>query len=77
MKSDDVKASAGLRVPVVAISGVGHMHAKGEDEQEAARVFYVAVIRAPQRLVIGVKGNGLFHSRLSSPLETIYKEATR
>jgi hypothetical protein len=27
---------------VVALPGVGHMPAKGEDEQEAARVFYVA-----------------------------------
>lgn len=32
------------------------MPAKGEDEQEAARVFYVAVTRATQRLVIGVGG---------------------
>jgi hypothetical protein len=36
------------------------MPAKGEDEQEAARVFYVAATRATQRLVIGVGGNGGF-----------------
>ena len=34
------------------------MPAKGEDEQEAARVFYVAATRATQRLVIGVGGDG-------------------
>ena len=54
--SDDMKVSKGLVFPVVALPGVGHMPAKGEDEQEAARVFYVAATRASQRLVIGVGG---------------------
>ena len=39
MTSDDMKASKGLGFPVVALPGMGHMPAKGEDEQEAARVF--------------------------------------
>jgi superfamily I DNA/RNA helicase len=43
--------SKGLEFPVVALPGVGHMLAPGEDEKEAARVFYVA---ATQRVVIGV-----------------------
>ena len=47
-----------LVFPVVALPGVGHMPAAGEDEKEAARVFYVAATRAPQRLVMGVGGNG-------------------
>ena len=51
-----MKGSKGLAIPVVALPGVGHMPAKGEDEQEAARVFYVAATRATQRLVIGVGG---------------------
>jgi superfamily I DNA/RNA helicase len=53
-----IKVSKGLGFPVVALPGVGHMPAKGEDEQEAARVFYVAATRATQRLVIGVGGDG-------------------
>jgi superfamily I DNA/RNA helicase len=53
-----MKASKGLGFPVVAMSGVGHMPAKGEDEQEAVRVFYVAATRATQRLVIGMGGDG-------------------
>jgi superfamily I DNA/RNA helicase len=53
-----MKVSKGLEFPVVALPGVGHMPAKGEDEQEAARVFYVAATRATQRLVIGVSGSG-------------------
>ena len=53
-----MKVSKGLEFPVVALAGVGHMPAKGEDEKEAVRVFYVAATRATQRLVIGVGGDG-------------------
>jgi superfamily I DNA/RNA helicase len=60
-----MKVSKGLEFPVVALPGVGHMPAKGEDEQEAARVFYVAATRATQRLVIGVGGDGGFGQRLT------------
>lgn len=49
-----MKVSKGLEFPVVALPGVGHMPAPGEDEKEAARVFYVAATRATQRLVVGV-----------------------
>ncbi len=55
-----MKVSKGLEFPVVALPGVGHMPAVGEDEKEAARVFYVAATRATQRLVIGVGGDGAF-----------------
>jgi len=60
-----MKVSKGLEFPVVALCGVGHMPAKREDEQEAARVFYVAATRATQRLVIGVGGFGGFGRRIS------------
>ena len=63
-----MKVSKGLEFPVVALPGVGHMPAKGEDEQEAARVFYVAATRATQRLMIGGSGNGKFGSRISENL---------
>ncbi|MBY0409312.1 MAG: NERD domain-containing protein [Burkholderiaceae bacterium] len=58
-----MKVSKGLEFPVVALPGVGHMPAPGEDEQEAARVFYVAATRATQRLVMGVGGNRGFGVR--------------
>ena len=60
-----MKVSKGLEFPVVALPGVGHMPAKGEDEQEAARVFYAAAIRATQRLVIGAGGDGGSGRRLT------------
>lgn len=53
-----MKVSKGLEFPVVALPGVGHMPAAGEDEKEAARVFYVAATGATQRLVMGGGGDG-------------------
>ena len=66
MMSNDMWVSKGLEFPVEALPGVGHMPAKGEDEQEAARVFYVAATRATQRLVIGVSGDGGLGNRLGT-----------
>ncbi len=59
-----MKVSKGLEFPVVALPGVGHMPAPGEDEKEAARVFYVAATRATCKLLIGVGGPSAFGSRL-------------
>jgi superfamily I DNA/RNA helicase len=61
-----MKVSKGLEFPVVALPGVGHLPAVGEDEQEAARVFYVAATRATHKLVMGVGGDGVFGTRLKS-----------
>lgn len=49
-----MKVRKGLEFPVVALPGVGRMPAPGEDETEAARMFYVAATWATQRLVMGV-----------------------
>ncbi|NBW48994.1 MAG: DNA helicase II [Betaproteobacteria bacterium] len=59
-----MKVSKGLEFPVVALPGVGHMPAVGEDEKEAARVFYVAATRATQRLVLTASGTNDFGKRL-------------
>ena len=61
-----MKVSKGLEFPVVALPGVGYMPAKGEDEQEAARMFYVAATRATQRLVITHSADGHFSKFLST-----------
>ena len=58
------KGLKGLAFPVVALPGVGHVPAAGEEEAEAARVFDVAAARATQRLVMGV-GRGAFGRALS------------
>ena len=61
-----MKVSKGLEFPVVALHGVGHMPAVGEDEKEAVRVSYVAARRATQRLVLGVGGGGGFGLQISA-----------
>ena len=61
-----MKVSKGLEFPVVALPGVGHMPASGEDEKEAARVFYVAATRATQKLIVTTYGQGAFGRRLGS-----------
>ena len=64
-----MKVSKGLEFPVVALTGVGHMPAVGEDEKEAARVFHVAATRATQRFLMG----GAEESRVrSTPSRTRY-----
>ena len=50
---------------MVALPGVGHMPAAGEDEKEAARVFYVAATRATQKLLVTVSGDSGFGQRLN------------
>ena len=61
-----MKVSKGLEFPVMALPGVGLMPAAGEDEKEAARVFYVAATRATQRLVMVVSGDCGFGKRLKT-----------
>ena len=61
-----LKVSKGLEFHEVELPGVGHMPAPGEDEKEAARVFYVAATRATQRLVLGVGGDGKLGSTVRS-----------
>lgn len=64
MTSDHMKVSKGLELPVVALPGVGHMPAKGEDEQEAVWVFSVAATRAMQWLLITTTLEVVFGVRL-------------
>ncbi len=68
--SDDMKVSKGLEFPVVALPGVGHMPAAGEDEQEAAR--------ATQRLVIGAGGRCEIRGKImkSAESDVILKDLT-
>ena len=61
IKGIATKVNGGLEFPVVVLPDVGHMPAPGEDEKEAARVFYVA---ATQRLLMGFGGYGSFGKRV-------------
>jgi DNA helicase IV len=59
-------ASKGLEFPVVALMGVGQMPAAGEDERDEARLFYVGVTRATQKLLVTVSGQASFATKLAS-----------
>lgn len=59
-----MKVSKGLEFSVGALPGIGHMPAPGEDEKEAARVFYLTATRATQRLVLTTSGTSGFGKRL-------------
>lgn len=60
--------SKGLEFPVVALPGVGQMPAAGEDEQEEARLFYVAATRATQSLLITMSGTSELAHRLCNQI---------
>jgi superfamily I DNA/RNA helicase len=62
-----MKVNKCLEFSVVALPGVGHMSARCEDVQDAARVFYLAATRATLRLVIGLDRNGGFCNRPTAP----------
>lgn len=61
-----MKVSKGLEFPLVALPGVGHMPADGQDEKEEARILYVAATRATQRLLITLSGDGELGRRLAA-----------
>lgn len=68
--------SKGLEFRVVAMMGVGQMPAKGEDEREEARLFYVGATRASHCLMITLSGNSEFGKALS-PIDDANEAALR
>ena len=69
-----MKVSKGLEFPVVALPGVRHMPAAGEDEQEAARLFYVAATH--QR--VGLLESGFTaHGAAAKPAYSTYSNGSR
>lgn len=59
-----MKVSKGLEFAVVALPGVEHILAPGEDEKEAARVFYVTAKWSTLRLMIRCSGQSQFVNKL-------------
>lgn len=53
-------ASKGLEFPVVAIAGLGHMPYRAEQEADDARLLYVAMTRATERLVLTASKRSVF-----------------
>jgi hypothetical protein len=56
-------ASKGLEFPVVALPGVGRMPEAGSNDEDEARLFYVAATRATHSLYITLSGHGAYMER--------------
>jgi hypothetical protein len=66
-------SSKGLEFPLVVIPGLGYMpHAK-EDPAAEARLLYVAMTRAIERLILTAHRNSAFVERLAEAIERVSK----
>jgi hypothetical protein len=59
-------SSKGLEFPVVAVSGLGSMPAKGVDPVTEAKLLYVAMTRSTEKLLLTSHRQSLFTEQLSS-----------
>jgi len=66
-----MKSSKGLEFPVVIIPGLGQMPAPGEDETQQARLLYVAMTRATERLVLIHHEDSLFSKRIRDSINDV------
>jgi hypothetical protein len=61
-----LRVSKGLEFPVVAMPGLGDFPKAGEDETDAARLFYVGVTRATDVLFLSMSAEGAIAKRLAA-----------
>ncbi len=66
-----MKSSKGLEFPLVIIPGLGQMPAPGEDETHEARLLYVAMTRATERLVLIHHEDSIFSSRIRASINDV------
>jgi len=75
-RSDGVKlvtmhSSKGLEFPVVLIPGLGQLPAKNDDEAAAARLLYVAMTRATERLLLIYHTDSVFSARIRASINDV------
>jgi len=66
-----MKSSKGLEFPVVIIPGLGQMPAPGEDESHEARLLYVAMTRATERLLLIHHEDSVFSARIRASINDV------
>jgi len=66
-----MKSSKGLEFPLVIIPGLGQMPAVGEDESREARLLYVAMTRATERLVLIHHEDSVFSARIRASINEV------
>lgn len=66
-----MKSSKGLEFPLVIIPGLGQMPAAGEDETHEARLLYVAMTRATERLLLIHHEDSVFSARIRASINDV------
>lgn len=64
-------SSKGLEFPLVLIPGLGQLPAPDEDEAAAARLLYVAMTRATERLVLVHHNDSVFSARIRASINEV------
>ena len=64
-------SSKGLEFPLVIIPGLGSLPKPGKDEAEEARLLYVAMTRATERLVLIHHEDSVFSARIRSSINDV------
>ncbi|TVO75887.1 MAG: AAA family ATPase [Sedimenticola selenatireducens] len=69
-------SSKGLEFPVVAVSGVGYMPAKGAEPVSEAKLLYVAMTRSTEKLLITSHKETAILAQLQEPYEPLDESAS-
>ena len=66
-------SSKGLEFPFVLIPGIGQLPTRNDDEVAAARLLYVAMTRATERLLLAHHGESVFSARIRASIN-VYRD---
>ena len=69
-------ASKGLEFPLVIIPGLGSLPKPGKNESEEARLLYVAMTRATERLVMIHHEDSIFSQRIRNSINDVQRQIT-
>ncbi|HUW54907.1 MAG TPA: 3'-5' exonuclease [Rhodanobacter sp.] len=77
IKLVSMHSSKGLEFPLAIIPGLGHMPKAGEDETHEARLLYVAMTRATERLLLIHYQDSLFSKRIRDSINEVQGQLDR
>lgn len=69
-------SSKGLEFPCVIVPGLGGLPRSGEDESDAARLLYVAMTRATERLLLLHHQESVFTRRIRASINEVQRQLT-
>lgn len=77
VKLVSMHSSKGLEFPLVIIPGLGQLPKSGDDEVAEARLLYVAMTRATERLVLIHHQDSLFSARIRASINDVQAQLAR